>query len=694
MSELQSQIAECGLACLAYVAKAYNHHLKLSELRQKFPGSIAGSTLNSILKNATTLGFLTRAVRLEPAQLNSLKLPCILHWRFNHFVVLQNIKARHIVIFDPSVGKRRVSFKSLSEDFTGVAVEIWPAPSFTPKKAAPNLRVRELTGAIPGIARGLFLIFIVTGAVQLLALGAPLLQQLILDDAIASGDTELLKILLIGFSILLVVQTLTSWARTWMVAVFSQSIGMRWSSNIFSHLLRLPAEYFEARHLGDISSKFAAINSIQRTVTTRAVESLLDGCFVLAILTAMMLYSARLTIIALFAFFIYSMVRFASYYPLRTIATDRLIISSQEHSFFLESIRAIKPIKLFARETDRHVRWQNIFVELQNHDFKAASIGMRVSSTASFIFGMEMLLTLYFGANLVVKSQYATGDENFTIGMLFAFLGYKLQFQSRLVALVDFAIEFSMLKVHTLRLADIALTPKESINDYEELFDNIEPVIELSNIGFRYSDDSPWVFRNLNLRIQAGESVAITGSSGCGKSTLVKILLGLIKPQEGHIFLGGIELSDKTKAAARRIIGAVLQNDSMLAGSLAENISFFDSMNNLAWVKECAELAQIHKEIINLPMGYNTLVGDLGSGLSGGQAQRLLLARALYKKPKILLMDEATSHLDAYNDRQIAKSIKSLNTTRLIIAHRSETTDACERVMILKNGQLEEIRGS
>ncbi|MFX1678195.1 peptidase domain-containing ABC transporter [Mitsuaria sp. CC2] len=690
MSELQSQIAECGLACLAAVSQSHGHHIQLAELRHRFPSAASGSTLGGLMKQGAAVGLASRAVRLEPAQLRTLKLPCILHWRFNHFVVLRSITRKHADIFDPGIGERRVTLAQLSEDFTGVAVEMWPAPDFVPKPPPPDIRIRDLAGAMPGLSRALLFVLVATGVVQALTLGLPLMQQLIVDDAIASGDADLLLVLLIGFSLLLVIQTLSSWARSWMVTVLAQSISLRWSSNVFFHLLRLPADYFESRHLGDISSRFSAVGAIQRTITTRAVESVLDACFALATLGMMALYSVRLTLIMLGAFLIYGVIRGLSYGPLKHAAAERLVIGAKEQSFFLESLRAIKPLKLFARETDRHGRWQHLLVEVQNRDYRSTLIGLSVGSSTALVFGLEMMLSLYWGARLILSSQSDATTDVFTVGMLLAFLGYRAQFQQRLTGVIDFVVEFAMLKVHTLRLADIALTPREGCSDEEHVLEHVDATVELRNVSFRYSDEGPWVLRHANLRVDAGQSVALTGASGCGKSTLVKLLLGLLEPQEGTILYGGVALTDRTRAAARSIVGPVMQSDALLAGSLSENISFFDSMANLARVQESARLAQIHDDIMRMPMAYNTLIGDLGSGLSGGQTQRMLLARALYKRPKILLLDEATSHLDVNNERHIAAAIQRLDITRIVIAHRPETIDACQRVFTLASGQLSE----
>jgi ATP-binding cassette subfamily B protein RaxB len=279
-----------------------------------------------------------------------------------------------------------------------------------------------------------------------------------------------------------------------------------------------------------------------------------------------------------------------------------------------------------------------------------------------------------------------------TVGMLFAFISYKGQFTGRVSALINYAVELKMLSLHAERLADIALEPPERSDDlpHNELA-HLDSSIELRNVSFRYGEGEPWILRNANFRIEAGESVAVTGPSGAGKTTLLKLALGLLKPSEGEVLYGGMPVRQLGLANFRRQIGTVMQEDALLTGSLADNIAFFDVQPDQARIEACARLAQLHADICRMPMGYQTLVGDLGSGLSGGQKQRLLLARALYKQPRVLALDEATSHLDLGNERAVTAALSELPLTRLVIAHRPETIAGAQRVVQLLGGQVHEL---
>jgi ATP-binding cassette, subfamily B, bacterial CvaB/MchF/RaxB len=702
---LQSETAECALACLSMLSAAHGLQVELADLRQRFPLSMKGATLAQLIRHAETLNFIARPVRLELDELDQLKRPCILHWDLNHFVVLHKVAAKHIVIFDPAVGERRISMEEASRHFTGVALELTPGAEFKPKDERQRLALGSLTGKVLGLKRSLLQVFAVALVLELFALAAPLLNQLVVDDAIASHDADLLGVLLLGFGLLLVLQTLLGLARSWMVTTLSMSLGLQWATNVFAHLLRLPVDFFERRHLGDVSSRFGSVGAIQATLSSSLVEAALDGLMALAALGMMLLYSPKLTAVVVAAVLLYGLLRWLAYRPFRAAAAERLVVSAKEQSYFLETLRAISPLKLFGREQERRSRWQNLKIEVQNRDMRTARMNLAFSSANSFVFGLENLLVFWLGAGLILHSGggqlaglgtgsgavQATSASPFTIGMLFAFISYKTQFTTRVSSLINAAVEFKMLSLHAERLADIALAEPERSEVAANDLAHLSPSIELRNVSFRYGEGEPWVLKNLNLKVEPGEHVAIVGPSGCGKSTLLKILLGLRQPQEGELLYGGIPVKHLGLQNYRAVVGAVLQDDVLLAGSVGDNISFFDLRAEPERITACARLANIHSEIAQMPMGYQTLVGDMGSALSGGQKQRVVLARCLYKTPKVLLLDEATSHLDVPGERVVVHALAKLQATRLVVAHRTETIAAAQRVLLLQGGQIHEV---
>lgn len=654
------------------------------DLRHKFPQTLKGANLKQLIDQSQVLGFNARPVRLELEELHQLATPCILHWDLNHFVVLQKIKGQQVTLLDPALGLRNISLAIASQHFTGVALELAPHAQFKTKAASKSFPLSQLTGNIRGLGKSAAQILALAFVLELFAIFMPLFNQAVVDDVLTSGDHELLSVLVAGFALILLIQSALSLARSWWVMVLSQTVSIQWLSNVFAHLLKLPADWFAQRHLGDIASRFGAVHDIQRTLTQTTLESLLDGLMAIAALVMMFIYSPTLTWVVLAASALYAIVRWISYTPFRHAASERLVLAGQEQSHFIETLRAMTPLKLFARENERRTRWQSLMVEVMNRDFQTSKLNMGFNAARTLIFGLENLCVFWLGAKIILASQAQnSGNSVLTVGMLLAFISYKMQFTGRVSALINQGIELKMLNLHRDRLADIVLTPPEQDTPQGNLPFNdlihLPASLELRNVSFRYADTEPWLFQDLNLNIQAGEHVAITGASGCGKTSLLKILLGLMAPTHGVVLYGGVPVQQLGLSNVRRKIGVVMQEDALLTGSIADNIAFFDLAPHQPTIERCAQLAEIHQDIMRMPMAYHTLIGELGSGLSGGQKQRLLLARALYGQPTVLALDEATSHLDMRNEQAVSQTLSQLQLTRIVIAHRPETIARADR---------------
>ncbi len=515
------------------------------------------------------------------------------------------------------------------------------------------------------------------------AIASPLFNQFVIDEVIVSGDKELLTVLFFGFALLTVAQTLLGLARSWILMRISLDVNFQWGARIFSHLTRLPVAFFEKRHLGDIVSRFGSIGAIQNTLSSLFLESVLDGIMALLALAMMLIYSAKLTIAVLIASALYGLLRWAYYYPFRRAAHERLVLSAKENSHFLETLRAISPIKLFAKEEERRSRWLNLKMDVQNRDFQTQKLGIQFKIVSGFLASGQNLGIFFIGANLIMSNVL-------TIGMLMAFTSYASTFSSRIYNLIDIFVSVRMLGLHCERLADIVLEEPEGAPDLALDLSEISADIEVINLKFRYADGEPFVLDGINLSIPSGQSIAIVGASGCGKTTLCKVILGLLEPSEGDVLIGGISLRKIGLSTYRQMIGTVMQDDVLLSGSIRDNISFFDANVDMSRVVQCAKATAIAEEISAMPMGFNTLIGDMGSCLSGGQKQRVLLARALYKSPRILALDEATSHLDLDNEKFVNEALSASKVTRIMIAHRPETIRSADRVVLLQHGKLKE----
>lgn len=682
---LQTESSECGLACLAMIAGYYGYDSDLLTLRQKYPISQKGVTLTSLVKIANKLYLITRPLKLELDELNKLRLPCILHWDLNHFVVLKSVSTTKITIIDPAFGEKQLNYDQASSHFTGIALELWPDSDFEEKKEKTSIRIFKLFGEIRGLWKSLGQILLLALVLEVFSLVSPFFMQWVIDHAIVSADLNLLTTLAIGFGMLMVLSSLISLLQSWVVMHMATTLNVQWKANIFHHLVNLPTNFFQKRHLGDIISRFGSIDAIQRTLTTSFITAILDGLMTVFTLALMFIYSAKLAWIAIITMLIYVIIRWIWYAPLRRATEDQIVHAAKQNTHFMETMRGIKTIKQFEKQDHRQATWLTLFVDQINAGLTTQKLGLMFGFVNTLLFGIQNIVIVWLGASLVI-------DGEFTVGILMAFIAYKNQFGGRVSSLIDKFVEVKMLSLHGERLADIVLTDHERVDnnildlDSSEQIENTE--IDVKSLKFRYSEDEPWIVNGITFNVSAGQSLAIVGATGCGKTTLMNLLLGNLKLEYGNIKFGSQSIKNLGQNKLRHLIASVAQDDVLFAGSISENISFFDHNVKQSWVEECAKMAAIHDEIMAMPMGYQTLVGDMGNILSGGQKQRVLLARALYRKPKILFLDEATSHLDIIKEKEINEMIKSLDITRIIIAHRPETIASVDRIIILNNGRI------
>ncbi|WP_373887839.1 peptidase domain-containing ABC transporter [Massilia sp. BSC265] len=682
---LQTEAAECGPACLAMLAAYHGRRIDLPTLRRRHSVSLRAATLGDLMEFAAEMHLGTRPLRLDLHELRQLKLPCILHWDFNHFVVLKSVGAHSVVIHDPALGVREISLKTVSERFTGIALELWPKPQFQPRRERRRVSIRDLVGTVHGLRRSLAQILLLAAALEVFALTSPLFLQWVMDEAVVAADLDLLTTLALGFGLLMLLQQVISSARSWAIVYLGTVVNVQWRESVFAHLLRLPVQYFEKRHLGDVVSRFGAIDRIEQTLTTSFLEGVVDGLMAIATLGMMYLYSPLLSGICVVAMALSFLLRKACNRPIMTSAEEAIVHAAKQESHFLETIRGIKTVKLFQRQEQRRLAWMALMADQINAELRGQRLQLAYKLASGVLLGIEHILVIWLGARLAI-------DGTITLGMLVAFNAYRLQFDARVGAFIDKLFAFRMLGLQAERLADIVLSEPEAGPAPSPRRSPVAPplaaTIEARGLAFRFSEREPHVLENVDLRIEAGEAVAIVGSSGCGKTTLISLLSGLLAPTAGEVLIGGRDIATLGIDAVRQMTGTVLQDDVLFAGSIADNISFFDPQPDFGWIAECARMASIADEIDQMPMGYDTLVGDMGTAFSGGQKQRLLLARALYKRPQILFLDEATSHLDVAREHQVTAAVAALPVTRVIVAHRPETIAGADRVLTLSGGRV------
>ncbi len=683
---LQAEAAECGLACVAMVAGCHGLRIDLATLRARHAISLRGSTLADLMRLAGQLKLAPRPLRLELEHLPQLKLPCVLHWDFNHFVVLTRLRGDRMTLHDPATGLREMNRAEFSKHFTGVALELAPTQEFALRDETRKVKLSTLIGRLQGLGGTVTQVLMLAMVLQVFAILAPFYMQWVVDQALVSQDRDLVSVLGIGFLLLAMVQAGVTVLRAWVLMVLGTSLNLQLLGNLFRHLIRLPMAWFDKRHLGDIVSRFESLNVIQRTLTTGFLEALIDGVMAIVTLGMMLVYSLPLAMVGIAAATAYAILRFGLYRPLRLATEEQIVRGAKQQSHFLETVRGMQSIKLFAHESPRAAAWQNLAVDQFNASIRTQRLSILYQGLNGLLFGVENVVTIWLGSLLVLDVAQSSG---FSVGMLFAFISYKTQFVQRVAALIEKGMELRMLGLHTERVGDIALTAAEARDEYDDpLAGQIEGHIAVKHLSFRHSEAEPLVLQDISFSVRAGESVAVVGPSGGGKTTLVKLMLGLLQPTEGSIEVDGIPLSQLGLTRYRHAVASVMQEDQLFAGSISQNICFFDPQPDPQRIETSARLAAIHDDIVAMPMQYNTLVGDMGTVVSGGQKQRLLLARALYRQPRILMLDEATSHLDITRERTVNEAIRTLKLTRIIVAHRPETIASADRVIALDRGRI------
>jgi ATP-binding cassette subfamily B protein RaxB len=674
---MQTEAAECGLACLAMVASYHGHLTDLNVLRRRHPVSLKGVTLRGLIQVADQLGLACRPVRLGLDELRQLRLPAILHWDMNHFVVLRTVTGSGtVVVHDPATGCRHFPLAEVSKHLTGVALELTPAEGFTPGEKPVRLPLRAFWGQARGLGHALAQVLVLSVVLEALAVAAPFYMQLTVDEVIARGDLDLLGTLALGFGLMAAIRVAVTALRARVILILQNTLHFQMGARLLHHLIRLPLAFFEKRHIGDILSRFASLEPIRHLLAEGLITAVIDGLMAGATLLMILIYSVRLALVVLAAFALYALLRLALFGAFRRRSEIAIERKAREESALIETLRAMQSLKLFNRESEREGQWLNRHADAVNATLGLGRIQITFKTLNDCIFGLENIITVYLAARLALS-------ETLTVGMVFAFMSYKHSFTEKAVLLVEKALDLRILGLHLDRLSDIALTPLERGHD-RPLLEYVRPVrggIELRNVSFRYAETEPFVLRDVSLTIEPGRFVTIMGPSGAGKTTLIKIMLGLLEPTSGEVLVDGTPLTVFGARAFREQVGAVMQDDQLLSGSIADNICFFDPNFDHEWMIACTRTAGVHDEIMAMPMAYNSLIGDMGNSLSGGQKQRVMLARALYRRPKVLFLDEGTAHLDIEKERAINENLRRLDITRVSIAHRPEITDGTDAIL-------------
>ena len=677
----QATVADCGLACIAMVAAHFGNTADLASLRRRFGTSLTGTNLASLIRMAEALQLSARALRCRLSELTRLRQPCILHWGFNHFVVLRKVTGTRLLIHDPAGGALSVSFEEANAKFTGVVLELVPTEEFVQRKPARRLKLTDLVVVDRGFARSVSSALVLAVVSELLLLVMPLYLQTVIDQVLTRGDHLLLHTLALGFAVIAVFQIVASVLRQLTFQFLSQATVFGLASRVLRHLLRLPVSWFRARRTGDIQQRLRSLVGIQAFMTESLPALVLDCVFLVIVVVLMVVYSPTLALVTgatASAYLLWRMLIFPAMLE-QTSKVVRADAATQSH--LLESLRSIQSIKICAGESCRTTDWQNLLVRRINTQIRAGNLAIADGAVHQALFQ-----GLHIGIVFLLAQQVQGGEMS--VGTLSACVAYAAMFVTRAGGIINRIFEYRLLQVPLDRLADIVFNEVEAPVGEPGARPRLAGNIVASKLTFMHPGSDAPLLSDVSVDIARGELIAICGCSGSGKSTLLRLFAGIEQPTSGALCYDGKPVSQWPPASVRRSIATVFHDDALMAGSIAENIALFDPARSDKRIRKVAGLAAVDSAIEALPMGYETPIGDLGSALSTGQVQRILFARALYRRPTLLLLDEFTSGLDADSESLVLRSLVRLPATRIVVTHSPAVLRAADRVFELRAGKL------
>ena len=672
---LQSEAAECGLACVGMVAAYWGRQIDLPELRRRFPVTLQGAKLDDLIRTAERLDLKSRALRVELESLGEVRLPAVLHWEFNHFVVLRKLARDHVVIHDPAAGERRIPMSEFSKSFTGIVLELWPSSNFRPERTRTTIGLGGVLRGVTGLVGPLTQTLVLSLFIQIVAIGLPFLTQLAIDNVVPTGDLDLLMVLAIGFGVVYVAGPVLEWLRKRLVIYLGVQFSSQMTTNVVGYLLRLPLAFFEKRSIGDLLARLDASERLRELLTEGFVTATVDVLLATVTLAMMYYYSVTLGVIVTIATAAVIALRLAFIPELRRLVNETLQRKGLEQSELIESLRGISSVKLFQKEAEREAIWNNRFSGYLNTTAALQAQQANYIVLKNVVVNVSIVILIYMGVKFVVD-----GDNAFTLGAFVAFAAYREMFFQRLNSFLDMLIQFSLSRTHLERLGEILSEDREDEPTDFHRAGGDALSIELNHVSYRFADHAELVLRDVDQRIEQGDRIVLFGPSGSGKTTLLKLLAGVYEPSEGHVRLNGLDVASAGLKVLRGRAATVMQGDYLFKGSVLDNITFFDRLPDTDLAMQCARLACIDDVIERMPMSYETLVGEMGTSLSQGQQQRVLLARALYQKKPLLLLDEGTAHLDEETETRVLRNLRKLGVTVLMTAHKHALADFGTRI--------------
>lgn len=678
----QMTMMDCGAACLGMVLGYHGRRVTLEEVRQVTGVSQEGTSARVLLEAAKRLGLRGRGISIDLDRLPFLQPATILHWRFTHYVVFERLGKDYVDIVDPVQGRRRVSMEQFSQSFTGIALELEPGEGFQ-RGATPRVGWRRYIAPVLKQTTTLGQVITLSLMVQLFAAALPLLTSMVVDRVIPRGDQDLLLVLGVGMVSIVLFQFLASLIRGFLLTELRIRMDSELTLNFLEHMVGLAFPYFQTRPPGDLMQRVSANSTMREVLSSGLLSTLLDGALVLVYLSILLFANVWMGVLVLGLGVLQVLVLVLSGRRQQRLMSQNLELEAKNSTHLMDMLSGIQTLKAFGVEERAVQNYSNLFVDVLNVAISRGLLSVWVDSLTSMLRLASPLLLLALGAWQVLQGQLTTGEM----------LGFNALAATVLVPISNLVVTGSQLQLmssYMERLADVLELPLERPRDKVGQAIILTGACDLEQVSYRYAHGAPLVVQEVSSRILPGQMVAIVGRSGAGKSTLANLLLGLYLPTSGYVRFNGVDLSELDLHAVRRQMGVVLQTPSFFASTLRANITLNDPDISLEQVMEASKLAQIHDEIMAMPLKYDTLLASQGLSLSGGQRQRLGLARALVHKPAMLLLDEATSALDSITESKVHEALSSLACTRIVIAHRLSTVINADLILVMEKGRLVE----
>jgi ATP-binding cassette subfamily B protein len=682
----QTTSSDCGAACLTMVLGYQGKHLRLDDVRKITGYGRDGADALALVNAARAFGLRGRGIKIDDIDdLRFLDRGSILHWQFNHFVVFDRLRAGGADLVDPAVGRRWVSREELERSFTGVALSFETGEDFLPEGERPRNVGRYLRLFLDQ-SGPLRRILATSALVQLFALAVPLLIGLLVDRVIPRGDLHLLTVLGVGMAALVGFQLLASLLRSYLLLYLRTRLDTRMTLDFLDHLVDLPYAFFQQRSAGDLIMRMSSNATVREILTSGALSAVLDGTLVTLYLLLLFAASWGMGLLVLGLGLARVGLFLLTRHRQRELMSRSLQAESRSQSFQVNMLAGIETLKASGAEHRAVDQWSHLFVDVLNVSLDRGRLTAMVDAALAALATGSPLVILMFGALQVLEG-------NLTLGTMLALNALAAGFLTPLSQLVQTAFQLQLLGSYLDRLDDVLETPREQDRSTVSPAGRLKGSIRLDNVSFRYGPLAPYAVRDVSIEVPAGRFVALVGPSGAGKSTLASLLVGLYTPSEGRILFDGRDLTELDLRSVRSQVGIVPQHPYLFGTSVRANIALSDPSLPLARVVEAAQRAHIHEDIMSMPMGYETLLADGGASMSGGQRQRLALARALVHRPAILLLDEATSALDTVTESRIQRELAALRSTRIVIAHRLSTIRDADLILVMDEGRVVEQGG-